>query len=177
MKAAGFMYFCTSLHATADHWNTLRGREIERPFYVFGGFCFMFWMQQILQSSLKPSFSLLSMPLLSRMCLTECLMLHFFTNNVDQAAGRAVCRLLNRKGQQGWTKLTGREPNQSREIRGASEAEDDLKQISVARISFSVVGLKVECVSLTVQHLCLHLFRLCQIRQVRGALWCWLIFY
>lgn len=41
--------------------------------------------------------------------VTECSMLHFFTNSPDPAASGSASRLLNRKGQQGGAALTGRE--------------------------------------------------------------------
>lgn len=74
-------------------------------------------------------------------------MLHFFTNSLDPAARRSACGLLNRKGQQGWAELTGREGKPEQRETEQREAEDDhvCHRIHKTRVS----------------HLCLHLFCCC----------------
>lgn len=114
------------------------------------------------------------------MCLTECLMLHFFRNSLNPAARRSACRLLNRKGQQGWIELAERE-NQNEENRAAREIENDQRRMPVMRLSHPVVGLSDEgvtwCNCSTPVFTCILLLCSCQIRQEREDLWSRLIFY
>ena len=96
------------------------------------------------------------------MCLTERLMLYFFTSGLDPA------RLLNRTGQQGWTELQG--GRDSKTARGKSLSFSYSEDEPVA-LSKTLTG------AATKQHPCSHLLRSCQIPQEREALWSRLIFY
>lgn len=97
------------------------------------------------------------------MCLTECLMLHFFRNSLDPAARRSACRLLNRKGQQGWIELAegGKPERRETEQRGRQKMTrgECLSWDSV--VLLLVYQMRVSQGAATVQHLCLHVFCYC----------------